>query len=82
MSEAGVTAAGVVSVEPSKGIEAGLVLDQLLRPWSVSRLKVVLKDLASALSALVPLAPILWITPLTCRLRRIRLLYCGRDRCA
>jgi hypothetical protein len=59
-----VAADGVVTVQPAEQVEAGLALAaQTWRPWSVSRLQVALKDSASVLSAELPTALMLWITP-------------------
>lgn len=56
--------AGVVAVEPSKCVEAGRALAGPARAaLERRRLKAALKDSASALSALDPVAPMLCLTP-------------------
>jgi hypothetical protein len=63
LSEAGVAASGVVAVQPAEQVEAGFTLvAQTSRPWRISLLHVALKDSASALSAELPTALMLWTT--------------------
>ncbi|MGW4729179.1 hypothetical protein ACWEQC_08340 [Streptomyces shenzhenensis] len=69
-------------MQPAERVEAGLAsLNQCLRPWSVSRLNVALKDSASALSALEPITLIDWRTP-TWRQASAKVRLMLRGRCA
>ena len=64
MAAVGVPSFGVVAGQPSEDLAAaGGASAQQLLSWRTSRLRAALNDSASALSALVPTAPIDWVTP-------------------
>lgn len=55
---------GVVAVQPAeRASHASRSPSKGRRPWSTSRLQAALNDPASALSAELPIALMLWITP-------------------